>query len=88
MTGKVHQATGRPAPIPWKCPGCGAIVDVPMGRSENDGCTVPSVPGRRMDQLAQAVCACWAKTLSLDELTTLVGAVMGDGHGRSRGLGG
>jgi hypothetical protein len=64
--------TAMSAPTTWKCPGCGALVALPVEcLSTNVG------PGdRRLDQLAQALCGCWVVTLPESGLARLLGAIM------------
>ena len=74
-------------PSTWKCPGCGAIIVLPA-----DCRGVDERPDdRRLDQLAQALCGCWAVDLPEDDLTALLGAIMAgdEAHGaRKRAVSG
>jgi hypothetical protein len=64
--------TAKSAPSTWRCPGCGAVVALPAE------CLAANVgpEGRRLDQLAQALCGCWVVTLPETGLVRLLGAIM------------
>jgi hypothetical protein len=54
----------------WKCPGCGAEVALPAYC-----CPTPAGPDtERVDQLARALCGCWAADLSDCAVTRLLGS--------------
>ena len=56
----------------WRCPGCGSLVVLPMGERAADDV----LDERRLDQLAQALCACWVKGLSEQGVSRLVEAIV------------
>jgi len=58
-------------PASRKCPGCGAIVTLPLGCLDADS---PEAEDR-LDQLARAVCGCWVVTLPDNALGRLLGAI-------------
>jgi hypothetical protein len=65
----------------YKCPGCGASVELPPNETDAaspapDECAA----GPRREVLAQAVCGCWVSRLSDCGVAQLLRAVMtGDG---------
>jgi hypothetical protein len=64
--------TATSAPKTWICPGCGASIVLPAD------CLAASVHpvGRRLDQLAQALCGCWVVILPESGLTRLLEAIV------------
>ena len=74
---KVFFATIMLTPSHWKCPGCGALITLPGG-GETKGNPPACADETRLDQLAQAVCGCWVRTLSDGEFSRFVLAVMGE----------
>ncbi len=63
------------SPHTTTCPGCGKTVVIPS----DDG-YAGAYLGRRLDQVAQALCGCWVGRLPDDSLSRLVGAIMAWGE--------
>jgi hypothetical protein len=65
-----------PNPAIWICPGCGRPVALPAGDDE----VAALVDAGRLDQLAQALCGCWVRSLNDSSIARLLRAVVsGDG---------
>jgi hypothetical protein len=60
------------SPTSWKCPSCGATVTLPSGPRKTTDRNEMSGSDRRLDQVARAVCGCWVRGLSDDELGRFV----------------
>jgi hypothetical protein len=56
----------------WRCPGCGVLVCLPASALAPDD----TQSEKRLDQLAQASCGCWASALPARGMGRLLKAIV------------